>query len=61
MDEKTLDDIIREIVTTIRPYGNLDFKAKQFLSMYDKYRNAWEEFKEYHTHVRSVLLERFMI
>lgn len=61
MDNKQIDDIIREIVTSIKPYGNLSFEAKEFLSKYDKYHNVWEDFKEYNSHVRSVLLERFMV
>lgn len=61
MEEKRLDEIISELVTTIKPYAKLDFKAERFIKEYNKYANAWNNFKEYHSHVRSALLERFMV
>lgn len=57
----TSDDIIRAVIDTSKGSSWLNDKAKQFINIYNKYEQAWEDFKEYNSHVRSVLLERFMV
>lgn len=56
----TTDDIIRAIIDTSKRGELFNEKAKQFIMLNRKYEQAWEDFKEYHSHVRSALLERFM-
>lgn len=55
-----IDGIIREMVTRVKPYAK-ELKFNRYFENYWKYRKAWEDFKEYNSHVCSVLLERFMV
>lgn len=57
----TTDDIIRAIIDTSKRSEMFSDKALQFIRMSRKYEKAWEDFKEYNSHVRSALLERFMV
>lgn len=57
----TTDDIIRAIIDTAKRNDGFTDKALQFIKISRKYEQAWEDFKEYNSHVRSVLLERFMV
>ena len=56
----TSDDIIRAVIDTSKRSDWLSDKAKQFINIYNKYEQAWEDFKEDYSHIRCVLLERFM-
>lgn len=60
-DTLDLQKMIEETITKLKPYANLDVRAREFIKQYNRYTKAWNDFKEYHTHVRSVLLERFMV
>ena len=57
----TTDDIIRAIIDTSKRNTIVSEKALQFIRISRKYEQAWEDFKEYNSHVRSALLERFMV
>ena len=56
----TSDDIIRAVIDNSKRRELFNEKALKFIKMYDKYQQAWEDFKEDYSHVRCVLLERFM-
>ena len=56
-DTLDLQKMIEETITKLKPYVNL----REFINQYNRYTKAWNDFKEYHTHVRSALLERFMV
>lgn len=60
-NELSLNEMIRNMVTRIKPYAKLDMKMWKIISEYEKYEQAWEDFKEYNSHIRSALLERFMV
>lgn len=57
----TSDDIIRAVIDTAKRNEVFSINAKQFIKNSRKYEQAWEDFKEYNSHARSVLLERFMV
>ena len=61
MDSVELYQMIEQMVTSIKPYGALNFKTERFIKEHERYKQAWNNFKEYHSHVRSALLERFMV
>lgn len=55
-----IDNIIREMVTRVKPYAK-ELKFNRYFENYWKYRKAWDNFKEDYSHVRCVLLERLMV
>lgn len=57
--EKFLDNMIKDMMSRVKPY-KWNKKFDKHIKFYWKYRKAWEDFKEDYSHVRCVLLERFM-
>lgn len=55
-----IDNIIKEMVTRVKPYAK-EMKFNRYFENYWKCRKAWDKFKEDYSHVRSALLERFMV
>ena len=48
--DEWLDNLIRKLVCSIRPYGNLEF-----IEIYFKYRGAWENYIKSKTNVRDLI------
>ena len=57
--EKLVDTMIKDMMSKVKPY-NWNIKFDNHIKFYWKYRKAWDKFKEDYSHVRCVLLERFM-
>lgn len=60
MEPTELHTMIEQMVTNLEPYSIFDFRTIRFINEHKRYRKVWDEFKEYHSHARSALLERFM-
>ena len=46
MDEETLDSLIRQIITSVKPYANKGNAIEKYFGVYYKLTNAWDEFLE---------------
>lgn len=46
MDEETLDNLIRQIIKSVKPYANKGDAIEKYFSVYDKLTNSWDEFLE---------------
>ena len=44
MDEETLDNLIREIITSVKPYANKGDAIEKYFSVYYELTNSWDEF-----------------
>lgn len=61
MEPTELHTMIEQMVTNLKPYSVFNFRTARFIKEHERYKQAWDNFKEYHSHARSALLERFMV
>ena len=61
MDKFKLSELIANSVEQAKHNFLSDVRTREFIRQHDRYIKAWNDFKEYHSHARSALLERFMV